>query len=1113
MVTVPYTQVLSASLEWSVISMLKHFVFVVIVLCASVTGIIEASGCFENSDLDQKGVEAQESSAQYEVTELLRAENNEATEAFKDNDEAHDEGGDENRVLDVCSDRDNEGTKDTRMTKEEEQSKEERSEVLHTCSALGHCLCALGFCFFAPLATSCCKFAKGKNPYSFTFYLANGFQFFWRGFQLRFLRAFGDFSSGLVSLLSAPVRDEDARYFTLKSSLTAIWVPCVAGEKPRTFLVTALVSRFVRTLALVATLLLYKIGFPEFLQKRTSLLFCAPETTWTSLGINPASICPTFHDCFQFCASDSDHCLNHRFRSCDENDSFFFVILSTVLAIFSILSLLSTYRLHQFCNYAKLFQVSRTALPCCSPNDVDRDNSSLRLCYPCCPFQPILHRSEIFNKIWSGNFDEFEALLKDAPFEALVRPNLQGKTSFHEAAELEDCRFLEQLLGKIPQKKLVVKAPDKAKEREAKRQQINQMDGADRTLEMVELGDGGEELEEQLNIIECEQTNKESDKAGNVDKNKAKQRALVDYYDEEEEEVNSYLSDKINIKDSHSRSPIFNACEKLNLPALKLLLDAGFDPDEEDREGERPIQVAMRKGEIDEDGYASENTTVFVMNLLRSSKRVMKRTQVVEENPDSGHLLISQAGTQIMMISDKNIDWDVVDFIKRSKFRESEKKAATNSYLKALDPVLDGLVDTLKKEANKKRDVDGDVLSVISKAVEEGNAEQLDLLLQAGISPETSDTSGVTPYQRAYQAKRDDLLAKLVDAGANYTIETIVEAMQGNMTKAVISMINAGASENTRESNGIRTLFHIAAENENWEVFTHLLDSVDPMERPEEVIRYRDYDSHAASPNCQSLLVHMEKSGQLHLLHRMSKKIEVDLDTIQHMVINHWDIDCLLRLENPSLPPQIQSFASEKFARPPMENYSSEEAQRLIQRLKTHNIQFCGEDHDYEIRWNQPLPTLNDLARQSFQQKIRYAWEEKSAYEARGPTNGVQVATDGEWIKRVRFAYGGTFEKWRSTAWNINDPYLGEGGVEQEQFLLEEGDQVVQVTTYTAGNYMNLCGLEVSTLFNQHRFWGKKSSSCKRSITTNTFLAYCSGEARQVTLTFHWGQTNPTVCS
>ena len=62
MVTVPYTQVLSASLEWSVISMLKHFVFVVIVLCASVTGIIEASGCFENSDLDQKGVEAQESS-------------------------------------------------------------------------------------------------------------------------------------------------------------------------------------------------------------------------------------------------------------------------------------------------------------------------------------------------------------------------------------------------------------------------------------------------------------------------------------------------------------------------------------------------------------------------------------------------------------------------------------------------------------------------------------------------------------------------------------------------------------------------------------------------------------------------------------------------------------------------------------------------------------------------------------------------------------------------------------------------------------------------------------------------------------------------------------------
>ena len=47
------------------------------------------------------------------------------------------------------------------------------------------------------------------------------------------------------------------------------------------------------------------------------------------------------------------------------------------------------------------------------------------------------------------------------------------------------------------------------------------------------------------------------------------------------------LSDKIVCKDSKGRSPVFYACESDNLSSLKLLLEAGFDPDEEDRMGLR----------------------------------------------------------------------------------------------------------------------------------------------------------------------------------------------------------------------------------------------------------------------------------------------------------------------------------------------------------------------------------------------------------------------------------------------------------------------------------------------------------------------------------------------
>ena len=83
-----------------------------------------------------------------------------------------------------------------------------------------------------------------------------------------------------------------------------------------------------------------------------------------------------------------------------------------------------------------------------------------------------------------------------------------------------------------------------------------------------------------------------------------------------------------------------------------------------------------------------------------------------------------------------------------------------------------------------------------------------------------------------------------------------------------------------------------------------------------------------------------------------------------------------------------------------------------------------------------------------------YGWEEKSAFEKRGQITGVQVATDGEKIKRIRFAFNKTFEEWRATSFSYGETYFGEGGVEQDPFLLEEGEQVVQVATYMDDRYI-----------------------------------------------------------
>ena len=90
-----------------------------------------------------------------------------------------------------------------------------------------------------------------------------------------------------------------------------------------------------------------------------------------------------------------------------------------------------------------------------------------------------------------------------------------------------------------------------------------------------------------------------------------------------------------------------------------------------------------------------------------------------------------------MEIKDRNMNWKLIDDIKNSESPQVQGSAVTKEGHKPVDPVLDGLVESLKKYS------EGKDLSVISKAVEEGNAEQLDLLLQAGVSPNIGDATGV----------------------------------------------------------------------------------------------------------------------------------------------------------------------------------------------------------------------------------------------------------------------------------------------------------------------------------------------------------------------------------
>ena len=166
---------------------------------------------------------------------------------------------------------------------------------------------------------------------------------------------------------------------------------------------------------------------------------------------------------------------------------------------------------------------------------------------------------------------------------------------------------------------------------------------------------------------------------------------------------------------------MFNACEHNNLPALKQLLNAGFHPDAEDREGLRPIQVAMKNKAKD-----------CVLHLLNSSEEVRRNTKVDQELKIMNWVVLSQGGVW-MNITDQHMNWDLIEKIKNSGSPPLRKSAVTKEGHTPVDPVLDILVESLKEEADYKG------LSVIAKAVDEGNAEQLELLLQhQGESSQTS---------------------------------------------------------------------------------------------------------------------------------------------------------------------------------------------------------------------------------------------------------------------------------------------------------------------------------------------------------------------------------------
>ena len=122
---------------------------------------------------------------------------------------------------------------------------------------------------------------------------------------------------------------------------------------------------------------------------------------------------------------------------------------------------------------------------------------------------------------------------------------------------------------------------------------------------------------------------------------------------------------------SKGRSPVLNGCRWDNLRALnlrlKLLLEAGFEPVQEDREGLTMFQVAMAP-----ENYAKD----CALYLLSVSKEVRRRAEVTDEDRERDYVVISCDGKEKIIV-DRNIDWDVIEDIQNSGSQTVEGSAVT----------------------------------------------------------------------------------------------------------------------------------------------------------------------------------------------------------------------------------------------------------------------------------------------------------------------------------------------------------------------------------------------------------------------------------------------------
>ena len=227
---------------------------------------------------------------------------------------------------------------------------------------------------------------------------------------------------GVPEVNLRPIQDEDF-IFLIKSSLTSLWLPCVIGKAPYTFILSAVVSHIYKNAIFVLAVLL---NYHNVLDTNIFLLWCTDESKIGKYEERNIVICDSLQSCFNG-ATRVDGEVQQKIRiGCQAmEDSIFFLVFYVSLLSLSALSLVASFQLHAVIDYSVLYERSKKFFGFKTA--------------------PVVHRSLVFTLAESDKKHEMLDEVARNNKEMINRPR-RGETPLHHAAKRAAAKCAEVLL-------------------------------------------------------------------------------------------------------------------------------------------------------------------------------------------------------------------------------------------------------------------------------------------------------------------------------------------------------------------------------------------------------------------------------------------------------------------------------------------------------------------------------------------------------------------------------------------------------------------------------------------------------------------------------------------